>query len=390
METLPLSSVKLQELARQARHFNEFPLQLPGVFYSGDPLPLAETLRPLVAEAASYIELLTDDEYDRLISAIPPGFRMFIDDPSRDIPEACERVALYYLSAAVARIYVSFKDIIQSSPSESIVVKTYPELERLFDEDNLLRVDDRFELHDGGIQYKQHILHYHQFLRRGFTSNPNFDFLARFMRCREETSAINSFRIAIDHHRIMPVEFFQHLVECDAWFGPAFSTATLDDAEAVGVTMIKRNADPAFGSNYDLDRAEFMWTYRDGIKTFQAEEIASLRAHFDQFYLNRYLHSERDTTARRFQHVDGAVKVYLDSDYHRRFDSMMPQHAKSYRKIKLWRIDGDIGITHWLKLVSYFFKGNEMVLEYLDPQQFRALVAERERRRLERSPSVES
>jgi len=37
---------------------------------------------------------------------------------------------------------------------------------------------------------------------------------------------------------------------------------------------------------------------------------------------------------------------------------------------KLFRIDGEIDLNSWLSLVSMFYKGNETVIEYFDPQLF--------------------
>jgi hypothetical protein len=55
----------------------------------------------------------------------------------------------------------------------------------------------------------------------------------------------------------------------------------------------------------------------------------------------------------------------------------MPKEHKSWKKIKLFRIDGDIDIDEWISLLMAFYKGNEMLLEYFDPQQFDELFAEK-------------
>lgn len=48
----------------------------------------------------------------------------------------------------------------------------------------------------------------------------------------------------------------------------------------------------------------------------------------------------------------------------------MPKNARPAHYIKLFRIDGAIDLDDWLSLVSMFYKGNEMVLEYFDPKLF--------------------
>lgn len=99
----------------------------------------------------------------------------------------------------------------------------------------------------------------------------------------------------------------------------------------------------------------------------------------DQYYLNRYVHSERDTQKRVLRHLDGAVKVYLPDNYSDRFNSNIPTEAKSHVKIKLFRVDGNIVVDDWIELISFFFKSNEMIIEYFNPEQFKTMFEERVR-----------
>lgn len=119
-----------------------------------------------------------------------------------------------------------------------------------------------------------------------------------------------------------------------------------------------------------LDRTEFYWSYRDKVKTFEIEELSSSSRIYDSYYLNRYIHCEREVETQKFRHLDGAIKVYLHSQFAGRNSSFMPKELKSYSKIKLWRIDGDILFPAWSELISLFFKGNEMILKYFDPEKF--------------------
>jgi hypothetical protein len=140
------------------------------------------------------------------------------------------------------------------------------------DKDGLLPVGDDLRLLYGGIEYRDHVLHYHQLLRRGYVSNANFDFLGRFLRYYINTKKINHFRIAVDHYRIMPKEFYRHIVEMDRWFGPGFNKGKLDDRNSTGLTVIKRVKPSIFDLTNRLDRTEFHWSYREEIKTFEVEE----------------------------------------------------------------------------------------------------------------------
>jgi hypothetical protein len=251
----------------------------------------------------------------------------------------------------------------------------YPELRTKFDDDGLLYLDDGFRLSDNGIAYKDHILHYHQFLRRGFSSNPNFDFLGKFIRYYYDSKGKNQFRIAIDHRRIMPKEFFRQQGEKDAWYGPRFDRSRLDDPRAVGLTVIANNLPEGHRWLFpDLERTEFYWKHDDGIKTFEVEELSGRSNLLDSYYLNRYVHSERDIRRMVLRHFDGAVKVYTHDSYENRLSARMPRAPKSFKKIKVFRIDGDIPIDEWIELISFFYKGNLMITEYFDPEQYAAIL----------------
>jgi hypothetical protein len=371
----PLPENSVRELARQLRHYNVFPMFLNQ--YYGKNHPLAEKLRPVVYELAQDLELMTDDEYATFLEALPRWVPPMMGTPARRDREQRERVALWSLAGAIAEQGVSFRDILDAHPETSKVLEVYPELAGSFDDDGLLQIDDRFSLLDGGIAYKDHILHYHQFLRRGYRSNPNFDFHWRFARYYDATKATNEFRIAIDHRRLMPRQWYEQLMELDGWFGPPFDPAKLDDPTSVGLTVVGRNPDSLFGQANAIERTEFFWSFRDGIKTFQAEEIWT--EEFQGYYLNRYVHSQRDVTHGRFIHLDGAVKAYLADAYPSRRQAHVPDEPRARWKPKLWRVDGDIALEAWVELVCFFFRQNEMVVQYLNPTAFEEEFEERVR-----------
>jgi hypothetical protein len=177
----------------------------------------------------------------------------------------------------------------------------------------------------------------------------------------------------------MTKEFYRQIVELDAWYGPAFDPTKLDDPSVVGLTILKRNKNSLFELTNKLDRTEFFWSYRDGIKTFEVEEISDLDFNFEGYYLNRYVHSERDIHAQVLRHLDGAVKVYLPGSYEARFNSNIPNEKRCHVKPKLFRVDGNIAIEDWIDLISFFFKSNEMIIEYFNPEEFEIMFEERVR-----------
>lgn len=382
MDHLPLNQTKLRALIKQCRHLNVFPIFLDHYYPKTEPNPVSDLLADLVDEIVPYLLIMKSEEISNLVSSLPSWVRMLIDyDPQLPHDQVLlERIAVKYLITVIQEDYFSFKQFIASNSSNSVVLQAYPELGSKLDDDGLLFIDESFKLFDGGIAYKDHILHYHQFLRRGYSSNPNFDFLGRFMRYYMQTVKVNRFRIAIDHHRLMPKEFYRHLFEMDRWFGPQFDKNKLDDPTTVGLTIITRTRPSIFDLTNKLDQTEFYWSYRDGVKSFEIEEVSSEEYTFDSYYLNRYIHSERDTEHKVLRHFDGAVKVYLYDKYRERLATRMPTESKSHKKIKLFRIDGDIDVDTWIDLISHFFKSNEMIIEYFDPSQFEEAFGEKMRR----------
>jgi hypothetical protein len=383
MTNLPIDQNKVKELVKQCKHLNVFPAFLHHYYPKTTPNPVSDILAELIEEGVQCLKIMSDEEIQLFVRSLPPGIRAFIGLRVTEGIEniKLEQIAFQYLVAVVQATYLSFRKIVATDISNSEVIKLYPEIGTLLDDDGLLHIDDRFHLFDGGIEYKDHVIHYHQFLRRGYRSNPNFDFLGQFIRYYIQTGGNNSFRVAIDHHRIMPKEFYQHLVEMDTWYGPRFDKSKLDDINEVGLTIVKRTSPSPFDLFFDkLERTEFFWSYRDGIKTFEVEEISDKELFHDPYYLNKYVHSERDVKLKRLRHCDGAVKVYLKDDYENRLSTYLPKELKSFKKIKLFRIDGDIGIDEWIALLSMFFKGNEMIMEYFDPEQFESRYGEDIRR----------
>lgn len=403
--TLPLEPKLLKELLKQARHYNVAPIYLPQ--YILDPRkkshPITSLLSKLVQEARDYLSISEAQEIRHLYECMPSSFQRRIS-PQIQTSEQRSTFALFCVCSEVQRNYFSFRGVIHPSLEDSEVLKIYPELREKIDKDGLLHLDSNFTLMDGGIEYKDHVLHYHQFLRRGYTSHPNFDFLRFFLSyyysffadpptARKDSVPIlklvaqtksksslkaklkteNHFRIAIDHRRIMPKNFYAQIGEFDTWRGLPFDKGKLDDPNYVGLTVVERNKESLFEETCSLDRTEFYWSYRDKIKTFEVEEISSSSRIYDSYYLNRYIHSEREIENSKFRHLDGAVKVYLKDQFTDRHSSFMPKELKSYSKIKLWRIDGDILFPAWSELISLFFKGNEMILKYFNPDKFEAV-----------------
>jgi hypothetical protein len=108
---------------------------------------------------------------------------------------------------------------------------------------------------------------------------------------------------------------------------------------------------------------------RENQKVLEMEELVPERALPKSVVVDKYVHSLRDTHARRFMHLDGAVRVYRKEDYRRRLGTDLRQgRSLALRYEKLFRVDGPIPDQDWAELVAHFYRGNELVREYLEGQ----------------------
>lgn len=372
---MPLDEGKLKRLERTCRDHEVAPIYLSNYYHEGSSHPVCRALVAIVDECVGWLSAMDGEEVEGVLAGLHPVYRDMVGGrPSMGSDaEYLKRLSIYHLATVMHERGRSLEGVLDSELSESRVLNAYPELAERLDDDGLLRVGEDTAVMDLGLAYRDHILHYHRFLRGGFSysSRPNADLMWRFGQYFRQSGRTNDFRVAIDHSRLMPKEAFQKVFELSRWFGPRFGRDKLDDPRVEGLTVVGRD-EPAFFALLgpsSLERTEFYWRHDDGIKKLEIEEISTREHVIDNRYLNRYLHAERDVRARRLRHFDGAVKIYPRDRYEGRLSVHLPRGERC-RKVKLFRIDGDVDVERWLDMVGYFFRGNEMVLEYFDPDQY--------------------
>jgi hypothetical protein len=361
----------LRELRRQCLHHNAFPIDIAdGLSASAE---VADALAPIFEQTHELIRCMEVPEIQALVDAMPASYRSYIEPVETPLSEEyLTRLAYHCIAVELQKVFSPVKEVVQAKPETSEVLNTCPELDDRFDNDGLLKLNESFQLMSAGVRYKDYFLHYHQFLRRGFSSNPNFDFLGRLALYRHQNGKHNEFRIAIDHRRIMKFDDFRMTMELDTWYGPNFSPENLDDPNHIGLTVIGRSSPSPYDLSCALLRTEFLWKTNEGrdIKTLEIEELSSMDGSSENWHINRYVHAERDMKAQTFRHFDGAGKVYAQDGYDNRIKTTMPDNPRPSYYVKLFRIDGSIELDPWLSLVSMFYKGNEMIVEYFDPATF--------------------
>lgn len=271
-------------------------------------------------------------------------------------------------------------------PKGSRLLATYPELaDSMTPKDYLLPVGKLIRPGHAWVTYRDHDLHPHPGLRRGFGSRVHYEFLASLW---SQLAAGNDVAIAVDHYRFCPRGELQPFMELDAWFGAPFAMHDVDAPWKVGATVHGRSRaiSPMDASGL---LTEFRWTFADGLKTLEIEELhrPPVPEKWVRPMVCRYVHSIRDTRTRRFVHLDGALTSYDPEAYARRYAQALNHHESKVwadRKVKVFRIDAPqsndnarIDDGSWSDLITSFFRGNELVLEYFDGRPFAEIYRSR-------------
>lgn len=240
------------------------------------------------------------------------------------------------------------------------VFRETPDLLDRIDDDGLLVVAD-LDARPHGLVYADFSLHYHQFLRRGFASNIHYELIGTILTIAERNGV--EARLAVDAKRLRYRSEHEEFVERDYWYGPSLSAAVLDDPFLVGETV---HGDPAGGTSFlnPYVATSFRWTADGDLKTIEIEEMVPVDDDQGDLVLVRYLHAIRDTSRKAFIHCDGAVKAYAREGYPR-VAGQFAFRGKSSKYRKVFRIDGEIETDEWSHVVALWFRGNNLVVEYL-------------------------
>lgn len=276
------------------------------------------------------------------------------------------RFAESLLEGAVWDEYFALPASIFSRPSlDTPALRAVPELVGRLDDDGLVDVSG-LDARPHGLLVGGHSLHYHQLLRRGFSSNIHYSLIAELLRAQVSFGCRT--RVAIDERRLRLASEHAELFEHDYWFGAPLAAESLDDLDAVGEAV---HGDPDGGRSVMHPYAALVvrWTADDRLKVVQIEELVSPDADGGgSWVLARYLHAIRDTEARTFVHCDGAVKAYERSTYPRALADFAGRgKGRHYRKV--FRLDGSFPVETWSAVAAQWFRGNRLILEYLSPAQ---------------------
>jgi hypothetical protein len=170
---IPVPTQKIAKLVVKMRHYDIHPIDLPNVDYLyGETHPLYRIIEAVESELCQYLLAATDDELKATYDYLDFFWREQIDLDSllRRDPRTVQLMASYGLVTVARQSYYDVKRYIKNNyREESDVLKTYPELARYEDLEGLIPLGTPGFVPagtGGGMYYKDHLLYYHQFLRR--------------------------------------------------------------------------------------------------------------------------------------------------------------------------------------------------------------------------------
>jgi hypothetical protein len=267
------------------------------------------------------------------------------------------------LQLGTSRAYFEIPDSVYDAfPSESRVLDRVSSLAALIDDDGLVDVSG-LDARDQGLFLSEWGIHYHQLMRRGFSSNINDTLIKKLLEVAGRSG--NVLRLGIDHRRICPRDEFVNFIEEDFWYGPPLTEEWLDDPNKIGRTV---HEDPAGEDALRGYRAIFAYwrMASETEKVLQMEELPTRTSMIGGRYLCRYLHAIRDIKRGQFIHCDGAVRMYDATTYDKRIAENMPSGTRANRYRKLFRIDGAVETSEWSDLVVKWFRHNILAGEYVE------------------------
>lgn len=247
---------------------------------------------------------------------------------------------------------------------KDLALRVFPHLFEKIDKDGLISMRELKPIDLGVYEIGELCIFAHRLFRRSFhiLNSLNIPFLFQLNKLEKNISNI---RIRIDPDMIGLASSFGMHFEREYWWGPLFD----DDLNSIkpGETQYGVGKMKNFTS---LIRTDFKWGAKKGEHTFEAEEIYSNPPAIHppindiDYYGCRYVHSiiKRDSEE---IHFDGAVRAYSKKQLFERINKKLSRSGRSINYIKLWRLDGNMSVPVWKRLLSDSFRDNYLVGEYL-------------------------
>jgi len=240
------------------------------------------------------------------------------------------------------------------------------------DDDNLIDLTDkRFELRRQGIIFNGTALIFpHQFFRRSYRCS----ILGVPASLKKAIDSGASVKIRIDPFRKTTADRYREIMEFDYWYGAHFSDELLCNARRNERTL--HISTGLYELNYDARftaiRTKMM---DDGLREFMVEEYCPLIIYGeekspgtgDKFCIQKFAHFCYDQQLKKFTHLDGAVRVFENTEYASIFktiESGKDIGDKAGIRHKLFLVEGQFKQDVVQELLSEWFRFNPHIHEY--------------------------
>ena len=252
-----------------------------------------------------------------------------------------------------------------------IVKKLFPEWTNGF-KDGLTDINDLDPVYvkniliPGVFRKDGYLLFAHHFFRRSFSlwNSTNREFFSSFEKLRKHPNL--KVQLALDMN-VVGLPGTEHLdMEYQYIRGPIFN----EDLKSIpeGVTC---NKNIPYDHYSNIVETQFYWHEQDERRTFECEELCDRESiTFDNgknmIWGCRYVHSMLNPDSGLPNHLDGAVRLYDETQILDRLDNTtdISKCGKNSNYVKLWRIDNDFSILLWKELISNFYRENSLIGEY--------------------------
>lgn len=253
---------------------------------------------------------------------------------------------------------------------KDIVNRVFSKLISNADKHNLIKINDLKHLGGGIFEIGGLVIFAHRYYRRSFSllNSINTHFFESIEKVVRQGIDV---WIAIDQDIIGCPESYFPSIELAYWWGPNFS----DDLASIP-PGVKRGDATEFERIYmGVSATDFWWQSRKNEHILEVEELRDVPQNESvSHYGCRYLHCIVNEKNKCIEHIDGAIRSYSEGEMISRIDRKIQQVDRRADYTKLWRIDHNIDIKLWKRLVSDYFRDNHLVGEYLvteDKEEFR-------------------
>lgn len=320
--------------------------------------PRAVYLEPGLARLFGNITLVDRDEDGPLLRKIVLGFlQRRVEDRAAEFEVLAQELedALTENADRLSAECIALWD-------PGLAAKTFPQLFRLRDEDGLIPISELDVIAPGVYRIGRLAVFAHPYFRRGLSpfNTLNGAFLLTLHGLPENVRP----RVALDPDMVGLADSYQWQLEHQYWWGPPFS----DELASIPTGVTVHQATDEQRLFHGISRTEFWWQSRKGLHILEVEEVRdnpTFKIGPDPAFGCRYAHSIVVEETGELDHFDGAVRTYSEEQMIERLEAALPETGRDKDYTKLWRIDGEVDTPTWKRLLSDYFRDNQLVGEYL-------------------------